>query len=372
MPIETFVYRHRLYGKRAIAWLARVLPMPASKRLRALAERVAFSVTPQYQGETLPPIFHYWSARFLVPDAERLGFGSSEAQFIDHARGHFSATGRRVNILSVGTGACSMEIAMAVQLKAEGIPADVICIDFNPTLMRKAANVAHEQGIGDQIVFKTKDCNQPFDLPGQDVIIVNQFFHHVTELETFCQSLRRSLAQNGVLLSSDIVGRNGHMLWPAVESVVQRAWSSLPASKRHDRYFNSKSEQYRPINHAAYSNEGVRAQDVVGCLLAEFDFELFFTFGGAIMPFVERRIGFNLDPEQAEDCAWIDALQRVDAEALASARYPASNMIAALRHRGCVMQTQLEPVTPAQHVALTRQQLDQLGVATHWRRETSA
>lgn len=115
-----------------------------------------------------------------------------------------------------------MEIAMAVQLGCEGIPVDVICVDFNPSRMRKAASTAKEQGVADRIAFQTTDCNQPFQLLGQDVIIVNQFFHHVTELETFCKSLRHSLAADGVLLSSDIVGRNGHRLWPDVETLVQR------------------------------------------------------------------------------------------------------------------------------------------------------
>lgn len=60
---------------------------------------------------------------------------------------------------------------------------------------------------------------------------------------------------------------------------------------------------------------------MVRCLLVEFDFELFFTFGGAIMPFVECRIGFNLDPDQAEDRTLIDELLHDDAEAPRSGRY---------------------------------------------------
>jgi SAM-dependent methyltransferase len=371
VAVKAFIYRHRLLGKRVIACSARLLPESASRRLRALAERVAFSLTPHYQSDTLPPIFHYWSGRFLAPDAHRLGIGSPESLYIDHVRRRFRVTGQPVNVLSVGTGACSMEIALAAQLEAEGVSAKFICMDFNPGLMRKAVAAAGEQSMGERIAFQTTDCNQPFELPGQDVIIVNQFFHHVTELETLCRSLRGSLAPDGVLLSSDIIGRNGHVLWPDVEALVQRAWSSLPACKRHDRHFNNGSPRYRPIDHAAYSNEGVRAQDVVTCLLAEFDFELFFTFGGAIMPFVERRIGFNFDPADVEDCAWIDALQRDDAEALTCARYPASNMICVLRHRGCATEVQHEPVTPEQHVALTRQQLERVTGASRQTRQAS-
>jgi hypothetical protein len=143
---------------------------------------------------------------------------------------------------------------------------------------------------------------------------------------------------------------------------------TLPVDKRMDRHFGKVLTSYRPINHAAYSNEGVRAQDVVGCLLAEFDFELFFSFGGAIVPFIERRIGFNFDPQLPQDRALIDRVQAVDAEALSTARYPAANMIAALRHKGTVIQPVYEPMSPDQHVQLTRLQLDKVSAMVRGRR----
>ncbi len=356
MSLKNFAYRHRLPVKRAIAWLARSLPAPARRRLLAMAERVAFSITSQYQGETLSPIFAYWSGHFLAPDAQRLGIGSPESFFLDHIRRSATGANVPVRVLSVGSGSCGMEIELAARLHADGSAVHITCLDFNPALMRRAAATAQERGVDALMTFEARDCNLSFALPAQEVIIVNQFFHHVTELEAFCGSLRRSLAAQGVLLSSDIVGRNGHQLWPDVETVVQEAWATLPANKRHDRHFHTASSRYRPINHAAYSNEGVRAQDIVGCLLAEFDFELFFSFGGAIMPFVERRIGFNFDPQLAEDREWIGHVHTLDAAALAAGRYPAANMIAALRHKGGVVQPVFDPISPQQHVELTREQ----------------
>jgi 2-polyprenyl-3-methyl-5-hydroxy-6-metoxy-1,4-benzoquinol methylase len=356
MTAKQFIYRHRLLGKRIIAMLVRVLPTAASRRLLALAERAAFSLTPQYQGETLPPIFRYWSSRYLAPDAQRLGIGSPEAFFLKHIRQSAAAGYSPVRVLSVGTGTGSMEMGLAAQLQTAGIGVQIRCLDFNPTLMQRAAVTAKERQLEALMTFQTLDCNQPFALPLHDVIIVNQFFHHVTELETLCHSLRESLAPHGVLVSSDIIGRNGHQLWPDVETEVQRIWATLSSAQRHDRHFNVNLARYRPINHAAYSNEGVRAQDIVGCLLAEFDFELFFSFGAAIVPFIERRIGFNFDPQQATDRALIDRVQAMDAAALASTHYPAANMIAALRHKGDVRHAVHEPVSPEQHVLLTRQQ----------------
>ena len=258
-----------------------------------------------------------------------------------------------------------MELALAEQLKAAGIAARIHCLDFNPALMRRAAAAAQERQLAGLMSFQTLDCNQPFALPEQDVIIVNQFFHHVTELETLCRSLRESLAADGVLVSSDIIGRNGHQLWPDVEAVVQQVWSTLPAAQRHDRHFNATLTRYRPINHAAYSNEGTRAQDIVRCLLAEFDFEMFFSFGAAIVPFIERRIGFNFDVDRQQDRELIDRVQSIDAEALARGRYPGANMIAALRHHGRVARAVHEPVSAEQHVRMTELQRAKVAAATN-------
>jgi SAM-dependent methyltransferase len=357
MPLAALAYRHRLAGKRAVTMLSRVLPAAASHRLRALAERVAFNLTPQYQGDTLPGIFGYWSQRYLAPDAQRLGIGSPEALYLRHILRHAANSAAPVRVLSLGCGAASMEIALAEHLRDAGIPARITCVDFNPSLLRSATEAARSRDLGVLMAFVAQDCNLPFDLGPQDVVIVNQFFHHVGALETFCASLRQSLVPDGVLLSSDIVGRNGHQHWPDVEERVQRTWRTLPKVKRFDRYYDAAQTAYRPVDHAAYSNEGVRAQDVVGCLLAEFDFELFFGFGGAVMPFIERRIGFNFDPDDAADRALIDAVHADDAAALAAGRYPAANLIAVLRHKGPVVAPVHEPVSPERHVELTRAQL---------------
>jgi SAM-dependent methyltransferase len=356
MPLQAFIYRHRLAGKRAIAVLARVLPPALSRRLRALAERVAFSLTPQYQGDTLPPIFHYWTGRYLTPDVQRLGIGSPEEFYFNRIVAQAAPDGGAVRVLSAGSGAASMEIGLAARLKSAGVAAHITCLDFNPGLMRAAAAAAEQRGLTGSIAFETRDCNRPFDMAPMDVIIVNQFFHHVTELEVFCASLRASLAPAGVLLTSDIIGRNGHRLWPDVDVEVQRLWDGLPAAQRFDRHFGSVQEHYRSVDHAAYSSEGVRAQDVVRCLLAEFDFELFLSFAGAVMPFIERRVGFNFDPGLAGDRELIDRMQAVDAAALAAGRYPAVNMIAALRHKGAVSRSTHVPVSPERHAELTRQQ----------------
>lgn len=80
-PIKAWIYRNRRYAKQLLGAASRVLPAPVSRRLRALAEQVAFRVVPEYQGDTLPPIFHYWSSRHVRPLAERLGMTSAEEMY---------------------------------------------------------------------------------------------------------------------------------------------------------------------------------------------------------------------------------------------------------------------------------------------------
>ncbi|MEO7066778.1 MAG: hypothetical protein ABI114_07720 [Rhodanobacter sp.] len=100
MNARAFIYRHRLLGKRAVVTLASVLPKSGARRLRALAERIAFTLTPQYQADTLPAIFQYWSGRYLAPDAERLGIGSPEALYLRHIAEQASQRPRPVRVLA--------------------------------------------------------------------------------------------------------------------------------------------------------------------------------------------------------------------------------------------------------------------------------
>jgi SAM-dependent methyltransferase len=325
--------------------------------MRALTERIAFTLTPQYQSDTLPPIFDYWSSLYLSPAAKAFGIETPEAFYLDHILEKCQQKDRHVRVLSVGCGTATMEMELAERLRQAGHCVSFACMDFNPALMKSATMVASERGLSNGVRFDVFDCNDPFELPEHDVIVVNQFFHHVTELEVFCRSLCRSLAQDGVVVTSDVVGRNGHQLWPSALDQVNHFWSQLPPEKTFDRHTGKQESQYRSIDHAAYSNEGVRAQDVVACLMAEFDFDQFLTFGGAIMPFVERRVGFNFHPDIEQDRKLIRTFGAIDQVALEEGLYPPVNMIASLRHKGRVTDPRHSPITPDDYIERVRQQV---------------
>ena len=325
-----------------------------SRRLRALAEQVAFRSC-QYRGDTLPEIFHYWSSRHVRPLAERVGMVSAGEMYLAEARKVARRKGTRLDRQHrVGRRLARIVAARQVARGRPGRAHGVHRLQRGAHAHRGGGGEI--AGLGDRISVAVLDGNRPFALDRVDVLIVNQFFHHVEELEVLVASLRVSLDADGVLLTSDVIGRNGHLPWPSVDAIVQEAWRRLPAAQRFDRYYMERRERYAPVDHAAYSNEGVRAQDVVECLLAGFDFERFLAFGGAIMPFVERRIGFNFDPSSAEDAAFIDGLATLDNQRIEAGDYPASNMIAVLRHKGKAIAPVFAPISPEQQVAATRRQ----------------
>lgn len=353
----TLLYPHRRVVKRGLTLVNRVLPRPLSRRVSAAAEKLAFLATPGYQGDTLPPIFHYWSRRYLAPKLASLGLESPEQLYFRESLRHASAHGGRVSILSLGSGAAHMEVALLARLLATGIDARIECIDFNPGLKSIADAEACRHGVQDALSFRVADCNALVARGTYDIVIVNQFFHHVENLEGFCGAIRAQLAPGGRLLTCDVIGRNGHALWPSVDRHVQRAWRTLEESRRFDRNFNACRHSYASIDHAAYSNEGIRAQDIVACLLRHFEFELFVSYGARIMPFVERRVGFNFDPALESDRIFIDRVADADETAIAAGEYPASNMVAVLGHRGTVADRCHVPVSPHEHVRSTHREI---------------
>ena len=352
-----FAYRHRAPAKRAIVALRRLLPAPLARRFMLAMEKVAFTLTPAHQGDTLPPAFHAWSQRWVRPKFERLGATSPEDLYRVEIRRHAQAMeGRELRIVSLGAGAGDLELRLMQWLGENGVRVRMDCVDLNPRLMQMGESRARELRLGERMRFFAADATGFHATQAYDVLVVNQLFHHVADLEEFCVALARLLAPDGVLLSSDMVGRNGHLPWPDVDAQVQSFWRELSPAQTIDAGDGKRKDRYPPVDHAAYSNEGVRAQDVVTCLDDAFDFEVFLTFGAAIMPFVERRFGFNFAADGA-DTELLDRFAATDDARVARGDYPASNMFAVLRHRGRATRQVFEPIDPRRHIALTRAQL---------------
>ncbi len=356
--VRAYVYENRSAFKRAIVFIRSLLPAWMAKHLLLWAEKAAFSFTPAHQTDTLPPIFMYWATKFIRPKFEKLGADSPEDLYFKEIVRSFGANahGKRLKLASFGSGACELEVRLSRRLLDAGIDSRIDCIDINSGLLKFGKSNATDNGVEERMSFIEADCASYVSESGYDAIIVNQFFHHVDALERFCEGLEKSLLDDGLLLSSDMVGRNGHVLWPSVAEDVQVFWRELPEQKKIDRADGRVKSEYESVDHSAYSNEGVRAQEVVESLLKRFDFDLFLTFGAVVMPFVERRFGFNFSVD-SEDAEFIDRVAIFDEERSAAGAFPGSNMFAALTKKGKADRKLYDPISPSDHVRLTKEQL---------------
>lgn len=274
----------------------------------------------------LPPVFHYWSNRFIRPQLQHYGFESVPAVFLD-ALASRAVPGARY--LSLGAGNCDFEIELATGLRQRGIADFTIdCADLNAPMLSRGAAAAHKAGVGSNLNFIEADLNS-WTLQGPyNAALANQALHHVVNLEHLFRSVRASLTEDGLVIVSDMVGRNGHMRWPEAREAVERLWTKLPPSYRINRRFGIYQQAFEDWDCSVEGFEGVRAQDIVPLLCESFHPHFFFPYSNLIDVFVDRPYGFNFDPSLAPDRDFIEFVHALDERGLTSGALTPTHLIA--------------------------------------------
>lgn len=313
------------------AAVIRGAPTPLAYRLRGLAERAAFLLGAS--SAELPPIFHHWSNRCVLPKFQALGYSSPQDVYVQHISRRANQTGRGVRCLSLASGRGDIELEVVRALVDRGVEGvHVTCTDLSEPLLRLAARGAREAGLTRHFQYRCGDLNQTLRTAGPyDVVIANQCLHHFVELERIFDAVHAALAPDGVFVMSDVIGRNGHQLWPEALVEFDRFWDELPDTYRHDRVRGRTLERFDNHDHSDVGFEGIRAQDVLPCLLERFEVEDFIPFGCITLPFVERRFGWNFDPGREFDRDFIDRVADRDEALLNAGRLKPTQLVAALR-----------------------------------------
>lgn len=317
--------------RRSLARAIDLAPQGAAYWLRGCMEKFAFNRTPVVHD--LPEIFHYWSNSYVRPQLEAIGFSSPDDFFFRTIVAEGARLGRSVRCLSVGTGRCETEIALALRLQQQGSTAVIVCTDLNPQLLQAGQRAAQAAGVADHFVFEVADINRYRPRQRFDVILANQCLHHFVELETIFDNIHAALTDDGVFATSDVIGRNGHQLWPEALAELLVFWHELPQRQRYDRVLRRISTDYVDYNHASVSFEGIRAQDILRLLVERFEFEVFAPYACIALPLVERRFGANFDAGDPADRAFVDRLAQREQALLEAGTVKPTQLIAALRKR---------------------------------------
>lgn len=302
---------------------------------RIAAETSIF--TDQVEVHDLPPIFHYWSNTWLRPQLEMFGFSNPDqffARSLQSAHAEATVAGRSARFASIGCGNCDTEVRVAEYLVAQGLDDFVIdCVDLNADMLARGGVLAANAGVARHIAVVQGDFNDWQPCHAYDAVLANQSLHHVMNLEGLFAAIDSALTPSGRFVTSDMIGRNGHMRWPEALRIVNEYWRELPETHRWNRQLRRYEERHQNWDCSRESFEGIRAQDILPLLLERFDFELFIGYGNLVDPFIDRSFGPNFDADAAWDRAFIDRVHARDEAEMLAGRIQPTHMMAVLRKR---------------------------------------
>lgn len=294
------------------------------------AERATFDSMAEVHD--LPEIFHYWSNKYLRPMFEEHGFSNPDQFFAKYLREASERTGSaQPKFLSIGSGNCDTEVRVAGLLRESGITDFTIeCLELSPDMLSRGQADAAEKGVAANLIFTVADFNHWQAQHKYDGVMANQSLHHVLKLENLFDAVSRAMLPRGLFITSDMIGRNGHMRWPESLAVVNTFWKELPENYHYNHQLKRNEELYQNWDCSVEGFEGIRAQDVLPELLKRFHFKLFIAASSVVDVFIDRGFGHNFNVDNARDLEFVDRLHAYDEKALACGELTPTRLVAVM------------------------------------------
>ena len=280
----------------------------------------------------LPDIFHYWSNKYLLPMLQAHGFSHPEDFFAKYLLEAAQRAGSdHPRFVSVGSGNCDAEVRIALDLRKRGLTKFTLeCLDINETMLARGRQLAEEHGVSEYLAFTCRDFNAWSPHDQYAAVMANQSLHHVLDLECLFDRIGDGLLPEGLFITSDMIGRNGHLRWPESKEIVDQYWQRLPESYRFNLQLQRQETQFMDWDCSVDCFEGIRAQDILALLLDRFGIELFIGFGNIIDPFIDRGFGHHFSAEREWDRSFIDEVHARDEAELAAGTVKPTHMIAVM------------------------------------------
>ena len=287
------------------------------------------------QVHALPEIAHYWSNKHLIPILQQVGHSSSIEMFRNYIAQLSRERPREIcRVLSVGCGDSASEINIGqwlIENKIENFTFE--CMDINSEVLERGKRSVASTGYADKFSFTVFDINAWRPIGKYQIILAIQSLHHFLELEMLFDKIHSALDPDGLFLTDDMIGRNGHQRWPEALTSVNALWKELPREYTYNHSLKRYEATYENWDCSVDSFEGIRAQDILPLLVKKFHFDLFVGFGNVIDIFVDRAFGPNFDPERAWDRNFIDRVHALDMQQMEQGIVKPTHIQAAMRNR---------------------------------------
>lgn len=305
-----------------------------SYRAKLLVEQANFAQVEEVHD--LPPIFHYWSNKYLRPKLEQFGFSHPDAFFVQYLERAMVPAPKKSTFISIGAGNCDSEVRIAKELVNKGHRNFVIhCLDINDDMLARGTSLATSEGVAQHVKPLKGDFNEWKPDRQYHAVMANQSLHHVVGLESLFDAIKTAIGENGIFITSDMIGRNGHQRWPEALEIVNEFWRELPESYRYNVQLKRQEDEFGNWDCSVSGFEGVRAQDIMPLLIERFNFELFIAYGNVVDPFIDRSFGPHFDADSEWSRNFIDRVHARDESEMLAGKITPTHMMGVMRVGAC-------------------------------------
>ena len=304
----------------------------------------------------LPEIVNWWSSKYLAPRIQQLiGYSGGYTFYLNPILAA-AANNTRVTVASIGSGDGEVENALAKSLHEKNIRnVKIIGFELSNELVKKAKSRASSLGVSKIVSFKNVDINKSFASSKFDLIIANQVLHHIVNLEQLLDSCHASMKDDGLLMTRDMIGKNGHQCWPEAKIVVDKIWSEMPERYKYNCRNGEKSAEFPNIDFSKWGFERVRSQDILPLINERFGYSHYYAFGVIVERFINRAYGPNYSPKVEDDRDFVDRIQKINDDLIDNRKITPTQMVAYFSKRKLRGQVWLDR-TPENCVRLNHEQ----------------
>ena len=291
--------------QRGLPFLLSKLRPDALARTRSAFDDPALRAANWWQ---VPAVRQRWNQRMT---------GAPEQAYEAYVAEKYLAGRRGLQLLSLGSGAASHELAFA------RLPhfAEVRCVDIAVRLLAEAAAIAQAEGLTN---FRTEvaDVNA-LNLPAAscDVVLFHSALHHFRDVAGILARVRRALRPGGLLVLNDYVGPARLQWTPAQLAEANRVLRAVVSPRYRVRYLSrhlktSVSGPGRLRMRLADPSEAAESDRIVPALRQHFQPLEEAALGGNILTLVLKDIAHHFVGTDAETQSLLTELFRLEDEFL--------------------------------------------------------
>jgi|WetSurMetagenome_2_1015567.scaffolds.fasta_scaffold11833_5 SAM-dependent methyltransferase len=244
--------------------------------------------------------------------------GDARVDYVDYFLARHLGGRRSMSALSLGSGTGAREIALA----RTGLFARVDGVDSSRARIAYAEGRAREAGVGGIVRYVAGDAAR-VDLAGgsYDLVIAEQFLHHVSPLDPMLSRIRGLLRNDGFFVFNEFVGPSRFQWTDAQLEAVNALLDGLPPRYRvRWRSGTIKRRVHRPGRLAVMlydPTEAVESSRIVPLVRGAFDMIELKGYGGAVLQPLFSDIAWNFLPKGPETAALLARCFEVEDRLLA-------------------------------------------------------